>query len=101
MESGRPPRVRRGLSWNVVLDGCRRSALHLALRRWDHDGGLANGDEGALLVVESADDTGWIDLEDGIEIQFPHTADNTYRTGDYWLVPARTATAEVEWPTTT
>ena len=92
---------------DVVLSGTLSStvaddqSLHPVLRRWDHDGGLANGDEGALLVVESADDTGWIDLEDGIEIQFPHTADNTYRTGDYWLVPARTATAEVEWPTTT
>jgi len=23
---------------------------------------------------------------------------NTYRTGDYWLIPARTATGNVEWP---
>lgn len=24
-----------------------------------------------------------------------------YRTGDYWLIPARTATGDVEWPTDT
>jgi hypothetical protein len=24
---------------------------------------------------------------------------NEYRTGDYWLIPARTAAADIEWPT--
>ena len=92
---------------DVALTGTLSSTVaddqsrHPVLRRWDHDGGPANGDEGALLVVESADDAGWIDLEGGIQIQFPHAAGNTYRTGDYWLVPARTATADIEWPTTT
>jgi hypothetical protein len=38
----------------------------------------------------------WIDLEDGVQIQFP--ADGDYRTGDYWLIPARVTTANVEWP---
>jgi hypothetical protein len=35
-------------------------------------------------------------LEDGIQIQFQPGA--TYRTGDYWLIPARVATGDVEWP---
>ena len=37
----------------------------------------------------------WNDLEDGIQCQF---SDGVYHSGDYWLIPARTATAEVEWP---
>ena len=24
---------------------------------------------------------------------------NQYRTGDYWLIPARVATGNIEWPT--
>ena len=37
----------------------------------------------------------WIDLEDGVQIKI---SSGDYQTGDYWLVPARTATADVEWP---
>jgi len=35
-----------------------------------------------------------------VQIQFQETisAKNRYRTGDYWLIPARTATGDVEWP---
>jgi predicted flap endonuclease-1-like 5' DNA nuclease len=39
----------------------------------------------------------WIDLEDGVQVYFE--PDGSYRTGDYWLVPARTATGNVLWPT--
>ena len=38
----------------------------------------------------------WIDLEDGVQVFFK--ADGTYRPGDHWIVPARTATGSVEWP---
>lgn len=31
-----------------------------------------------------------------MQIQFQ--PDGEYRTGDYWLIPARTATGDVEWP---
>jgi hypothetical protein len=37
----------------------------------------------------------WLDLEDGVQIRV--TAGD-YRSGDHWVVPARTATADVEWP---
>ena len=37
----------------------------------------------------------WLDLEDGVQVHF---IAGTYKTGDYWLIPARTATADVEWP---
>jgi hypothetical protein len=57
------------------------------LRRWDS--------AGALGVSVSAGDVGWIPLEDGVEIKFEG---NSFKTGDYWLIPARTATGDVEWP---
>jgi hypothetical protein len=38
----------------------------------------------------------WIELEDGIQVQF--LAGGEYRTGDYWLIPARVATGNIEWP---
>jgi hypothetical protein len=37
-----------------------------------------------------------------VQVQFPVSAvagePNEYRTGDYWLIPARTATGDVIWP---
>jgi hypothetical protein len=42
----------------------------------------------------------WIDLENGVQVFF--VAGGHYNNGDYWLIPARTATAIsrplVEWP---
>ena len=71
---------------------------HPLLRRWDHDGNLA-AYHGALLITESATpEDGWIALEDGVEIWF--AAGGDYRVGDYWLIPARVATGDVEWPDT-
>ena len=78
---------------------------HPFLRRWDHKqgdprrGGLELRD-GAATIRESSDgDRFWLTLEDGVQVQFT-TADsaNHYRTGDYWLIPARTAIGDVVWP---
>lgn len=93
----------------VVLTGTADAtgsipSLHPVLRRWDHRAGdPASIDEGALLVREAAGpDDAWIELEDGVMVQFPaSTVDgspNEYWVGDYWLVPARTATGDVIWP---
>jgi hypothetical protein len=77
---------------------------HPLLRRWDHDASdPGTRDEGALLVPEAAAaDSGWVELEDGVLVQFPASPDsarpNEYRTGDYWLIPARTASGDVVWP---
>jgi hypothetical protein len=79
---------------------------HTLLRRWDHQestdptapGGLQLGSDGAALIVEGNGNTAWLELEDGIQIQFQPGA--TYRTGDYWLIPARTGTGDIEWPNT-
>jgi hypothetical protein len=48
--------------------------------------------------------TAWLDLEDGVQVQFTAPPDSAtpaaqFRTGDYWLIPARVATGDVEWPT--
>jgi hypothetical protein len=64
----------------------------LLLRRWDHKGDVTG--DGAVLLTESLTD--WVALEDGLQIQFQ--PDGEYRSGDYWLIPARTLTGDVEWP---
>jgi hypothetical protein len=65
------------------------------VRRWDS--------AGALDIVRGA----WLELEDGVQVQFEDDGAQTYRTGDYWVIPARSADIEgvstnvggdVEWP---
>jgi hypothetical protein len=58
---------------------------HPVVRRWDMtpDTGLAQPR------------TVWTELEDGIQIRFDG---DLFHTGDHWLIPARTNTADVEWP---
>src|SRR6185295_7516377 len=94
----------------VTLSGAPAGATgqapskHPLLRRWDHQQGdwkagnltLSKSDNAAEIVEAKAGDDLWLNLEDGIQIQFqPGT---TYRAGDYWLIPARVATGDVEWP---
>jgi hypothetical protein len=67
------------------------------VRRWDQVATasvtLTNG---AVALQEGS----WLSLENGVQVQF--TAGGLYHTGDYWQVPARTATAlsnpTVIWP---
>jgi hypothetical protein len=82
----------------VTLRGAAPSTLrpgaHAILRRWDHRAdATANG---AMFLKESQDDTGWIDLERGVKIRF--APGGLYQKGDYWLIPTRVATGDVEWP---
>jgi hypothetical protein len=58
---------------------------HPALRRWE-----------GVLTIGLAAGPKWIDLERGIQVQF--TGGGTYRRGDYWLIPARAANGQIEWP---
>ncbi len=62
-----------------------RPARTPLLRRWDQ------GSE-AIPVREGK----WIDLEDGVQVHFE--PGGRYRTGDHWLIPARTATGDILWP---
>lgn len=59
------------------------------MRRWDQFG-ASTGSGGISLPVTEP-----YTLENGISVQF--TA-GQYEPGDYWLIPARTATGEIEWP---
>jgi hypothetical protein len=63
---------------------------HAKLRRWDQVGdvSIANG----VPINPSGPNV----LENGITVQF--SADQPFNSGDYWLVPARTATGQPEWP---
>jgi len=88
----------------VTLEGTTsvtNAGKNKLLRRWDHQGDPAKFG-GALQVVEhprDSADVDWTQLEDGVQIRFdklPNAA--VYNTGDYWLIPARTATGDVEWP---
>jgi Family of unknown function (DUF6519) len=63
--------------------------LNPKLRRWDQS---STTDLSAGVPITA----GWLPLESGIQVAF--TADGTYRAGDYWLIPARTATGDIEWP---
>src|SRR5262249_39925279 len=77
--------------------------LHPFLRRGDQrapvpaSSGPPLADDNALLVVEKDAADQFIDLEDGVQIQF-QASNGTYQRGDYWLIPARTATGDVVWP---
>ena len=74
---------------------------HTKVRRWNQkQTSQQNLSGGAILINESNDnEKDWIELEHGIVIQFQPVKDSQqYRTGDYWLIPARVATGDVEWP---
>jgi hypothetical protein len=70
------------------------------VRRWDQHGSDAvQLTLGAIGITESTPDSPvWIDLEDGIQVMF--ALDGSYRTGDYWTIPARVATGQIDWPST-
>lgn len=88
-----PSSVPSGLS--LVLS---EMFVHPKMRRWDQ---VEIGDivlqEGAVPVREStSSELNWMDLEDGIQVRFAKGGE--YRTGDYWLIPARVSTGGIEWP---
>lgn len=62
-----------------------KSTTHPLLRRWDQGCDVLPVEEGK-----------WLPLEDGVEVKFKQGG--TYRTADYWPIPARTAIGDVLWP---
>jgi hypothetical protein len=62
---------------------------HPLLRRWDS-------------AMRQVTEGNWLPIEDGVQVQFPGSGVAgtlaSYRTGDYWLIPARTVLADVIWP---
>lgn len=61
--------------------------LNPRARRWDS--------AGSIPVTIPSENNGYIELEEGVQVRF---ADGTYKTNDYWLIPARTAKGDIEWP---
>ena len=59
------------------------------VRRWDDP-------DGARTVAVVNTNGGFLGLEDGVEVRFE--TGRHYETGDYWLIPARTANGDVDWP---
>jgi hypothetical protein len=73
---------------------------HPFLRRWDRDPDTddpARAPDSALPVAAVHGPSAWHHLEHGIFVQFddPHAA---FVRGDHWLIPARTARAQIMWP---
>jgi hypothetical protein len=64
-------------------------ARNARVRRWDQTGASA----GSLGVPLSAN--AWLTLENGIQVKF---ASGAYQSGDFWTIPARTASGQIEWP---
>jgi hypothetical protein len=80
-----------GLAWSDQL-------INPKVRRWDQtDSEDTQLVSGAVPIREKTPGADvWLDLEDGIQIEF--SANGKYLTGDYWLIPARVATGNIEWP---
>ena len=69
--------------------------------KWPTKARVWESGENNIVENLTTEDKNWLKLEDGIEIQFQSTsgtAEHQYRTGDYWQIPARVATGDVEWP---
>jgi hypothetical protein len=64
---------------------------HPFLRLWDQQG---RGVTSWGVVPATGGD--WQEIEAAIQIRFGY--DGHYRSGDYWLLPSRTLSQDVEWP---
>ncbi|PYI93678.1 MAG: hypothetical protein DME97_05315 [Verrucomicrobia bacterium] len=68
------------------------------VRRWDQKATEETSLNGGAITTEYDK---WFDLEDGVQVQFkaPDGKDpGQFRSGDYWLIAARVATHDIEWP---
>jgi hypothetical protein len=73
--------------------GWTEDLKHARLRKWA-------GED--ILVANPPATEGWIPLGDeGIEVKFSAESldkSDEFKSGDYWLIPARIATGDIEWP---
>lgn len=99
-------RVNLEVTLSGAPQGIDEGSRSCQVRRWDQRlrkesaGGFKMSD-GAGVIEEGRR----LVLEDGIEIEFKgpekggkYAVPRLYRRGDYWLIPARTATGDIEWP---
>ncbi len=66
------------------------------LRRWEGIG---------MVAVDEAVNDGFVALEQGVEVRFDLPAGGAFRSGDYWQIPARTASPDarsgrIQWSAT-
>ena len=78
----------REITFKSTLASFSNRVPGLKLRRWDQ---TDNANQNGLPATPNQ----WVDIEAGVQVRF---SPGTYRPGDYWLIPARTATREIEWP---
>ncbi len=75
----------------VTLPDFADLGAHPRIRRWDMS---KEAPEAGITIIND-----WITLENGVQV---HLRGDYFRSGDYWLIPARTATREtqghIEWP---
>lgn len=72
---------------------------HPKVRRWDQaESDDVVLDDGAVAITEptATRPDVWVTLEDGLQVRFG--AGGTYRSGDHWLITARVATGDIDWP---
>jgi hypothetical protein len=76
-----------------AADRTRRTRI----RRWHHaapgTGDAPHTDRSTQGQVAIPDRAGTVELEDGVEVSFEP---GSFRTGDYWLIPARAADGSVD-----
>lgn len=85
------------------FDAADPASRHTRVRRWDQKGQVLDAGGAAVADVDAGNGVIQVDaapamvLEDGVQVAF--TADpagGEFRTGDYWVVAARTVDASVE-----
>jgi hypothetical protein len=76
------------------LGGAIDPARNPRLRRWDQQAGV---NAGGVIPVSPAPASGFVALEDGVEIKL-ELADpaGSFHTGDWWVFDARSGTASIE-----
>jgi hypothetical protein len=65
--------------------------LPIKVRLWDQ---IVSDKWGGAIGIENDQP---IRLEDGLEVKFKCPDGAEFRTGDYWIIPARAATGGIEW----
>lgn len=80
-----------GLAWSPEWTNAK-------VRRWHQGQPGQSFVDGALMIVASENTPTWIGIDGGLQVAFE--LGGMYRSGDYWLIPARVTTASILWPST-
>ena len=78
------PNEFRNIDWTKPWPGDSATPHGIIARRWDSK----------EINVAQADPI----LLDNIQVQFETGTDVVYKSGDFWLIPARQLTGTIEWP---